>query len=133
MTPAYSARIAQVIAASAAALARAPVAPSSFEVAVPAPGRIHASWSPVPGAASYVLAVRPIGEPYYRLRLPGKEAALDAAVKDFGIVPEEPFFASVAAVDAAGHESLFAYPEIRCEKGACAAPPAAPDPKAVIP
>jgi hypothetical protein len=135
MTPAYAARIAQVVAASAAALARAPVAPSSFVAAIPTPGHFHATWSPVEAAASYVVAIRPIGEDYYRIRMPvpAKETAFDGALKDFGIVPEEPFFASVAAIDSAGHESLFAYPEIRCEKGTCAAPTGAADPKAVVP
>jgi hypothetical protein len=133
MTPAYTARMAQVVAASAAALARGPRAPESFTVSVPGPGKVHATWSAVEGAASYVVAVRPIGEPYYRLRMPAKEPALDAAVKDFGIVTDEPFFISAAAIDGAGHESLFAYPEIRCEKGVCAAPAGAADPKAVVP
>jgi hypothetical protein len=31
----------------------------------------------------------------------------------------------VAAVDAAGHESLFAYPEYRCDAGGCVVPAAA--------
>jgi len=36
------------------------------------------------------------------------------AAADFGLTSDQAFFVSVAAVDAAGHESLFAYPEYRC-------------------
>src|SRR5207244_4467609 len=32
------------------------------------------------------------------------------------------FFVSVSAVDAQGHESLFAYPEVRCDSAGCAIP-----------
>jgi len=32
------------------------------------------------------------------------------------------FFISVAAVGSGGHESLFAYPEFRCDGPACAVP-----------
>jgi hypothetical protein len=33
------------------------------------------------------------------------------------------FYISVAAVDAEGHESLFAYPETRCDAMGCVVPP----------
>jgi hypothetical protein len=39
--------------------------------------------------------------------------------------PATPYFVSVAAVDAAGHESLFAYPEYRCDASGCVVPAAA--------
>ena len=35
------------------------------------------------------------------------------------------FFISVAALDNQGHESLFAYPEVRCDSAGCGAPASA--------
>jgi hypothetical protein len=131
MMPSYVGRITKVVVASAAGLARAPAAPASLSVEA-SPGRIHATWSAAAGAAGYVVAVRPAGEPSYRRRVRSTDTAFDSAVKDFGIVPEEPFFVSVAALDAAGHESLFAYPEFRCERGVCVVPAGALDVTAVV-
>ena len=37
------------------------------------------------------------------------------------------FFVSVAAVDAEGHESLFAYPEYRCDASGCVVQPGSLD------
>jgi hypothetical protein len=42
-----------------------------------------------------------------------------------GVDSTQPYFISVAAVDARGHESLFAYPEFRCDTSGCVVPPAA--------
>jgi hypothetical protein len=39
-----------------------------------------------------------------------------------GITPGDAFFVSVASVDEAGHESLFAFPEVRCDAVGCAVP-----------
>jgi hypothetical protein len=39
-----------------------------------------------------------------------------------GITPGDAFFVSVASVDEAGHESLFAFPEVRCDSAGCAIP-----------
>jgi hypothetical protein len=49
------------------------------------------------------------------------------APAELGLAAGESFFISVAAVDAKGHESLFAYPEFRCDAVACAIPPGALD------
>jgi hypothetical protein len=46
---------------------------------------------------------------------------------DLGIGGASAFFVSVAAVDAQGHESLFAYPEYRCDGTSCVVPPGALD------
>jgi hypothetical protein len=40
-----------------------------------------------------------------------------------GLNPGDSFFVSVSAVDKQGHESLFAYPEVRCDSTSCAIPP----------
>jgi hypothetical protein len=45
-----------------------------------------------------------------------------------GVDPAGAYFLSVAAVDATGHESLFAYPEYRCDSSAgCVIPAGALD------
>ena len=46
----------------------------------------------------------------------GSKPPVDTSSPDaFGMTG--PYWVSVAAVDAKGHESLFAYPELRCEDG----------------
>ncbi len=134
ISPGYLARMTRVVAASAAALARAPVAPASFAASFTGDGRIRATWAAVARADHYVLAARPVGETYYRLRrvVPLGQTAVEVTALDFGILPSEPFFISVAAVDSAGHESLFAWPELRCEMNACVTPPGALDVKATV-
>jgi hypothetical protein len=43
--------------------------------------------------------------------------------QDLGIPPATAYYVSVAAVDAAGHESLYAYPEFRCDsRNTCSQP-----------
>jgi len=39
-----------------------------------------------------------------------------------GIAPGQPFFISVAAQGEGHHESLFGYPEFRCDAAACVVP-----------
>lgn len=75
LTAEYAARITQLVASTAASLARAPSAPRNIGVA-----------------------------------------------GDLDLTPGESFFISVAAVDEAGHASLFAYPECRCDATGCAVP-----------
>ena len=127
IAPDYLRRMTQVVAASAAALARAPAAPTTPAVSFGNDGRTRLTWSPAPRADHYVVAARPVGELYYRKRIPvaASETSREIEPLEFGILPVEPFFVSVAAVDSAGHESLFAYPEIRCDGKTCAVPPGA--------
>jgi len=49
-------------------------------------------------------------------------SATSATASDLGLAANATFYVSIAAVDAAGHESLFAYPEYRCTTGGCAVP-----------
>ena len=49
-----------------------------------------------------------------RVSIPSTAGAAVVSPAVLGITGGEPFFVSVAAVDAEGHESLFAYPEYRC-------------------
>ena len=124
LTPAYTARITQVVIGSAASLARAPMPPQSMAAAGSAATPITLSWSPpIAGSAvdHYVLAGRASTENFYRTRIsvPGDAASDTVSVAELGLSNAPSFFVSVAAVDAQGHESLFAYPEYRCDTSGC--------------
>jgi hypothetical protein len=116
-TQAYMPRIVKVVVAAAASLARAPAAPRSFSVTSgSATTPLTVQWSaPASAVHHYVLAARPVTSNFYvnRVTVTGATSASNVSAADLGI-SSGPFFISVAAVDAAGHESLFAYPEIRC-------------------
>lgn len=133
VTPAYLARMTAVVVASAAALARSPSAPQAFEASASAE-RIRFTWAHSNRAHHFVIAARPSGETYYRRRIevPADQTTYEASATDFGILPVEPLYTSVAAVDAEGHESLFAYPEFRCDEKQCAVPPGAREVTAVV-
>jgi uncharacterized repeat protein (TIGR01451 family) len=66
----------------------------------------------------YVISARTSAENFYRMRMvvSGDLTSATADVsQDLGIPPATTYYVSVAAVDAAGHESLYAYPEYRCD------------------
>jgi hypothetical protein len=124
ITPAYTGRVAQVVIASVASLARAPSPPQSIAVSGSAAGPLAISWSaPTSGAPvdHYVLAGRATSENFYRTRrtVPASATAATVSVADLALVDAPAFFVSVAAVDSQGHESLFAYPEYRCDGNGC--------------
>ena len=124
VTPSYTAQLARVVAAVAASLARAPDAPAGF-VATGSTASATLAWSaPSAGPVDhYVVAARPVTENLYRrrVRVDGTGGSLRAV--DLGISDASAFFVSVSAVDAAGHESLFAYPESRCDASGCGVQP----------
>jgi hypothetical protein len=128
VTPAYTARIAQVAAASAASLARAPTPPRSMTAERLSSNSVKLSWAaPVSGPPvdHYVISARRITENFYRTRVPvpaAETAARVAVLEDLGIPIGSSYYISVAAVDAAGHESLYAYPEYRCSSYSCRVP-----------
>jgi Zn-dependent M28 family amino/carboxypeptidase len=128
VTPSYTARVAQVVASVAASLARAPDAPSSLSVSGSGGGPML-NWSaPTTGAVDhYVVAARATTENFYqsRVRIAGSLNLAAVAPSALGVDPTQPFFVSVGAVDASGHESLFAYPEYRCDPTQCVVPAAA--------
>jgi acetylornithine deacetylase/succinyl-diaminopimelate desuccinylase-like protein len=132
VTPAYTARIAQVVTAVAASLARAPTPPQMGVATGSGAGPWTLSWSaPASGPAvdHYVIAARPTTENLYHARVAVPAATTMHAVTaaDLGLAPGAAIFISVAAVDAAGHESLFAYPEYRCDATSCAVQPGSLD------
>jgi hypothetical protein len=72
-----------------------------------------------------VVAARSVSENLYRQRVtlpdPGQQQLISP--QKLGLNPGDSFFLSVASVDKQGHESLFAYPEIRCDSNSCVIPP----------
>ena len=130
ITPSYTARIAQLVVAAAASLARAPTPPT----AVTATGNASAvelRWSqPQVGTVDhYVVAARAVANNFYAQRVRVEPSLTSASLRaaDLGIEGGGAFHVSVAAVDAAGHESLFAYPEYRCDSTSCVVPPGSLD------
>ncbi len=89
-------------------------------------------WTAPPSGTAvdhYVIAARPNSENLYRTRVVVAGAATSHSVTaaDLGLPAATTFFLSVAAVDAKGHESLFAYPEYRCDATSCAVQPGSLD------
>ena len=126
VTPSYAARIAQVIAASAASLARAPIAPLNFNAVGDAVNGVNISFQRPSGdqPQHFVAAARPVTENFYhqRVNLGPDNGNRVISPETLGITPGDAFFVSVASVDEAGHESLFAFPEVRCDSAGCAVP-----------
>ena len=123
ITPSYAARIAQVMAATAASLASAPLAPVNFNATGDSLHGVRVSFSPGSNGNRFVVAARSVNENFYRHRIavaPGSNGLLPPQA--LGLSPGESFFISVAALDDQGHESLFAYPEVRCDSASCGAP-----------
>jgi hypothetical protein len=129
VTPDYVARVVQVVVATAASLARAPGAPREIAVAGNAAQGATVSWSaPAAGTVDhYVIAARSTDENFYRQRVSTTATTRSVSPTELGMTPSQSFFISVAAVDAQGHESLFAYPELRCDAAACVIPRGALD------
>lgn len=131
VTAEYAARITQVVASTAASLARAPSAPRALEVAGDSSSGVSLRWgTPEAGEVHHsVVAARSTRENFYRqrVRVPAGENAAQLSAEDLGLAPGDSFFVSVAAVDEEGHESLFAYPEHRCDANGCAVPAGALD------
>ena len=119
VTPAFTARVCQVVVASAASLARAPTPPLNM-VATGSLGTVQLTWSPPASGSSvdhYVISARTSAENLYRTRMVVSGDLTSATVdlfQNLGIPPATAYYVSIAAVDAAGHESLYAYPEYRC-------------------
>jgi len=123
----YAARIAQVMASVGASLARAPASPTGFNASgnsvqgvkvrfdEPEGGRVH----------HFVVAARSVSEHFYPQRIVISEDSSSRLIspQTLGLNPGDNFYVSVASVDPQGHESLFAYPEVRCDASGCAIPP----------
>jgi hypothetical protein len=62
-----------------------------------------------------------VSENFYRQRITISNGDTVSA-QTLGLNPGDSFFISVASVDDRGHESLFAYPEVRCDSNSCVVP-----------
>jgi hypothetical protein len=124
ITPTYAASIAQVLGAVAASLARAPDAPQNFTVSGNSVQGIRPSFTGSDDVDHFVIAARSVNENFYRQRVALSEEENDRVIsaQALGLNPGDSFFVSVSAVDGRGHESLFAYPEVRCDSNSCVIP-----------
>ena len=136
ITPTYAATIAQVMASVAASLARAPDAPQNFNANGNATQGVRLNFQgPQDGDVDhFVVAARSVNENFYRQRVVVSEGD-DQVISPqaLGLNPGDSLFVSVATVDSVGHESLFAWPEVRCDSSACAIPSYAATPATIIP
>ena len=136
ITPPYAATIAQVMASVAASLARAPLAPTEFKARGNALTGVKLQFERPEDSRvdHFVVAARSINENFYRQRVviahPGGQTI---SPQTLGLSPGDSFYISVASVDTQGHESLFAYPEVRCDSSSCAIPSYANDVTAPLP
>jgi hypothetical protein len=103
-------------------------------------GTVQLTWSPPASGSSvdhYVISARTSAENLYRTRAVVSGDPTSATVDVFqrlGIPPATAYYVSIAAVDAAGHESLYAYPEYRCDsKNRCSQPANALNVTAIAP
>jgi hypothetical protein len=132
VTPAYTARVAQVVIASVASLARAPSPPLAIGASGSAGGPVTMTWAPPASGSAvdhYVIAGRAVTENFYHARVVAAASATQATVTaaNLGLGGAAAFFVSVGAVDAQGHESLFGYPEYRCDGSSCVVQPGSLD------
>ena len=138
ITPTYAAGIAQIIASVAGSLARAPLAPQNFNASGNSVQGVSVSFGEVDddSVAHVIVAARSVNENFYRQRvvLSGDQAEGEGVISPqaLGFNPGDSFYVSVASVDRKGHESLFAWPEVRCDSSACAIPSYATPPPAII-
>lgn len=120
VTPAYTARVTQVIVASASSLARASTPPRSMVASRVSSSTTRLTWTAPasgPPVDHYVISARAYTENFYRTRFSvagGLTTATARVTQDLGIPSGTPYYVSIAAVDASGHESLYAYSEYRC-------------------
>jgi hypothetical protein len=135
ITPTYASRIAQVMASVAVSLARAPLAPTEFNARGNAVAgvKLHFEGPEDSHVDHFVVAARSINENFYRQRVVISGDGGRISPQTLGFNPGDAFYVSVASVDRRGHESLFAYPEVRCDSTNCAIPSYAFDVTAPLP
>jgi hypothetical protein len=120
VTPAFTARVTQVVVASAASLARASTPPRNMVASRVSSSTTKLTWSAPasgPPVDHYVILARTSAENFYRTRFAvagGTTSANVSVVQNLGLPSGSTYYVSVAAVDASGHESLYAYSEYRC-------------------
>ena len=115
--------------ATLAHLARAPNAPVNFVASGDANHGVTVTFNAAPGdkVEKFIVAARPTTANFQtgRVRVEGNRAFVTP--RQLGITPGQAFFISVSAIGNGNHESLFAYPEFRCDASGCAVPAGALD------
>lgn len=118
ISPSFIANVARVNALTLASLASSPLPPAKVYFRGGQRIGTPVRWSPVEGAASYRILLRPTAQPQWTIRIPAPAVAataepgmgpLDPAAPMYQMtIPESPdnFIIAVVAVDKAGHESL---------------------------
>jgi len=124
----YVAKIAKVMAATMGQLGRAPN-PPTFTATGDAIHGVNVTFAAAPGdkVEKFIIAARPTTENFYtgRVRVHGSSAFVTP--RQLHIHGGQPFFISVSALGEGQHESLFAYPEYRCDASGCVVPAGALD------
>jgi hypothetical protein len=120
----YEAKIAKVMIATLASLARAPNAPVGFTASGDATHGVTVTFTAAPGdkVEKFIVAARSTGENFYSGRVRVERSGAFVTPQQLKIAPGQSFFVSVSAQGEGGHESLFAYPEFRCDASGCAIP-----------
>jgi len=119
----YVAKIASVMAATMVHLGRAPN-PPTFTAAGDAVSGVNLTFSAAPGdkVEKFIVAARPTTANFYTGRVRVKGAQAFVKPDQLGIPAGQAFFISVSALSEGQHESLFAYPEYRCDASGCIVP-----------
>ena len=111
----------------AASLARAPGTPRDFNATGDALQGVTVNFKEPQGGHvdHFVVAARSVNENFYRQRVAVKQGNGKRVFspQDLELNPGDNFFISAASVDKQGHESLFAYPELRCDSTSCVVVP----------
>jgi hypothetical protein len=104
-------------------LGRAPN-PPTFTASGDAVSGVNLTFSAAPGdkVEHFIVAARRTTENFYtgRVRVKGPNAFVKP--HQLGIPAGQAFFISVSALGNGQHESLFAYPEYRCDASGCVVP-----------
>lgn len=120
VTPSYTARVTQVAVAALSSLARASTPPRNMVASRVSSSTVRLTWSAPasgPPVSYYVISARTTSENFYRTRFAVAGSLTSATARkvlDLGIPSSSSYYVSIAAVDAGGHESLYAYSEYRC-------------------
>ena len=119
----YVAKIAKVMAATMGNLGRAPN-PPTFTAAGDANNGVTLTFAAAPGdkVEQFIIAARPTTANFHTGRVRVHASGAFVTPQQLGIPAGQSFFISVSALGNGQHESLFAYPEYRCDASGCVVP-----------
>ena len=124
----YETKIAKVMAATMGQLGRAPN-PPTFTAVGDAIGGVTLTFAAAPGdkVEQFIIAARPTTANFHTGRVRVHASGAFVTPQQLGIPAGQAFFISVSALGNGQHESLFAYPEYRCDASGCKVPDGALD------